>query len=141
VFGTPKTKTSRRAIVIPDVLIAARRAWKAKQNEERLLLGAAYRDYGLIFTSPGGGPIFARNLTGRDFARLTAGAGVRVIRWHDLRHTMATLLLGAGTHMTIVSETLGHSGVQITMDTYSHVSAGMQKSAAEALGRLISEAL
>jgi integrase len=138
IFGTPKT--SRCAIVIPDILIAALRAWKAKQNEERLLLGPEYRDYGLIFTSPGGGPIFARNLTGRDFARLTAAAGVRVIRWHDLRHTTATLLLGAGTHMKIVSEMLGHSGVQITMDTYSHVSPGMQKSAADALGRLVSAA-
>jgi integrase len=140
VFGTPKTKTSRRTLVLPDVLVTALRSWKARQNQERLLLGPEYRDYGLIFTSPGGGPIFARNLTGRDFARLTAAAGVPVIRWHDLRHTTATLLLGAGTHMKIVSEMLGHSGVQITMDTYSHVSAGMQKTAAEELGRLVSVA-
>jgi integrase len=69
-FGTPKTQKSRRAVPIPPELATNLRAWKAQQNAERLAMGADYRDYGLVFTIPGGGTINHHNLARRNFARL-----------------------------------------------------------------------
>jgi len=65
------------------------------------------------------------------FKALILRAGVPIIRLHDLRHTLATLLLKAGVHPKIVSERLGHSGVGITLDLYAHVTPTMDKDAAQ----------
>jgi integrase len=139
-FGTPKTAKSRRLVPIPAELVTMLRAWKARQNAERLALGSEYRDYGLVFTIPGGGPIHHQNLSRRDFARLTEAAGVPKIRFHDLRHTSAGLLLGANVNAKVVSERLGHSSIGITLDTYSHVLPTMQREASDALGRILTVA-
>ncbi|HLG51624.1 MAG TPA: site-specific integrase, partial [Chloroflexota bacterium] len=136
-FGTPKTPTSRRTVPLPSGLVAILRQWRAQQNAERLLLGPAYRDYDLVFTLPGGGPIDHRNLCRRDFARLIVQAGVPRIRFHDLRHTSATLLLGAGVNLKVISERLGHSSVSVTGDIYAHVTPTMQQEAAAVLGRVL----
>ncbi|HVC35336.1 MAG TPA: site-specific integrase, partial [Chloroflexota bacterium] len=139
-FGTPKTKKSRRTVPIPAEAVIVLRAWKAEQNQERLLRGPAYRDYGLVFTVAGGAPVSRHNLCRRDFATLTARAGVPRVRFHDLRHTSATLLLAANVNPKVVSERLGHSGIGITMDTYSHVTPTMQRDAANVLGRVLGAA-
>ncbi len=139
-FGTPKTAKSRRSVPIPPELVAILRGRIAKQNEERLTLGPDYRDYGLVFTVPGGAPINHQNLSSRDFARLTEAAGVPRIRFHDLRHTSASLLLAANVNPKVVSERLGHSSIGITLDVYSHVLPTMQREAANVLGRILSPA-
>ncbi|MBX6772229.1 MAG: site-specific integrase [Chloroflexi bacterium] len=136
-FGTPKTARSRRTVPLPAELVALLRAWKAQQNQERLLLGPAYRDYGLVFTLPDGGPIDHHNLSRRDFARLTAQAGLPRIRFHDLRHASATALLAAGTHLKVVSERLGHASISVTGDIYSHVIPTLQREAAATIGRIL----
>jgi len=136
-FGTPKTARSRRTVPLPAELVALLRAWKAQQNQERLLLGPAYRDYGLVFPLPDGGPIDYHNLSRRDFARLTAQAGLPRIRFHDLRHAHASLLLGANVHPKVVSERLGHASIGITLDLYSHVAAPLQRDAAATIGRIL----
>ena len=74
------------------------------------------------------------NFGQRSFADLIKEAGVKKIRFHDLRHTCATLLLEADTHPKVVQERLGHANISLTFDTYSHVSLTMQKSAAQFLG-------
>ena len=84
----------------------------------------------LVFTSVEGKPIDPCVLT-HAFARIAARAGLEGVRFHDLRHTHATLMLRQGVHPKIVSERLGHSTVAITLDTYSHVLPGLQEAAAQ----------
>ena len=81
-----------------------------------------------MFPDPLGQPLAPYRLSHR-FAKLVENCGVGPLRFHDLRHTSATLMLGAGIHPKIVSERLGHSGVSITLDTYSHVLPGLQEEA------------
>jgi integrase len=158
-FATPKSKTSRRTIPLPPEpaailrrwkrevvrgeypreshppeLVAILRAWKATQNEERLLLGPDYRDLGLVFTIPGGGPINADNLRNQTYARLVQLAGLRRIRPHDLRHCYASTLLAAGVPLKTVSELQGHSSVSITADIYGHLTLDTKREAANRLG-------
>jgi integrase len=85
-----------------------------------------WKDLGFVFTSRDGGPLYATNLK-RPFRRLLGKAGLRRVRFHDLRHTTATLLLGQGVHPKIVSEMLGHSSIGITLDLYSHATPTMQE--------------
>ena len=84
-----------------------------------------------------GKPINDSNLRNRYFYPLLDRAGLPHIRFHDLRHSCATLLLSEGIHPKIVSDLLGHSQIGITLDLYSHVTATMQAVATEAMGRLL----
>jgi integrase len=80
----------------------------------------------------------AKNLTARSFKPLLKKAGLPDIRFHDLRHTFATLMLQNGEHPKVVQEMLGHATIAITMDTYSHVLPNMQRDAVDRLGVLLS---
>jgi hypothetical protein len=107
---------------------------KAAQNEERLGLGPLWKDYGLIFPGHAGQPMRAWSLTGGPFLRLLKRAGLSErTRFHDLRHTCATLLLGKSVHPKIVQELLGHATISITLGTYSHVLPGMGDQAANVM--------
>lgn len=139
-FGTPKSKKSRRAIPLPPELGAILRLWKAQQNEEKLLLGPDYRDLGLVFTIPGGGPINGDNLRKQTFGRLVTLAGVRRVRPHDLRHCYASTLLAAGVPLKTVSELLGHSSVSITADIYGHLTLDTKREAVNRLGSIFNSA-
>jgi integrase len=99
------------------------------QNKHRLKVGSAWQDHDLIFALADGGPIWPDHLTHR-FSTLMKEAKVTPIRLHDLRHTHATLLLKEGVHLKIVSERLGHGGIQVTADVYSHVTPDMHERAA-----------
>lgn len=127
-FLEPKTARSRRSIPLGTTALAALRRVRRRQLQQKLALGPAYQDQGLVFASPTGTPIIPRSLE-RAFARIVARAGVGPLRFHDLRHTHATLLLARGVHPKIVSERLGHASIAITMDTYSHVLPGLQEEA------------
>lgn len=138
VVKEPKTRTSRRSIALSTSAqfnaVEALHAHRARQLEERLAAGAAWKDVGLVFPDTGGGPLRGNNLARRGFEPLMRRAGVPRIRFHDLRHTAATLLLGQGINPKIVSEMLGHASVGITLDLYSHVQPNMQRQAAAAMG-------
>lgn len=129
-FKEPKTAKARRTIALPAVLVEEMRALRDEQEENRRLLGDDYHDYGLVFCQPDGKPLHGHNITQGDLRRVLARAGLPRLRFHDLRHSHATLLLQQGEHPKVVSERLGHAGVGITLDTYSHVLPGMQKQAA-----------
>ena len=100
-----------------------------------MALGPAWVDAGLVFTSTVGTVIEPRNLT-RLFDELIARAGVRRIRFHDLRHTCASLLLAQNVPARVVMEILGHSQLAITTDLYSHVMPTAFREAADAMNRL-----
>ncbi len=96
-----------------------------------------WQERDLVFTSAIGGPIEPGNLLRRSFWPLLARAGLPHVRFHDLRHTAATLMLGRGVHPKVASELLGHATVGITLDLYSHVSESMQRAAARAMDDLL----
>lgn len=92
--------------------------------------------HGLVFCDTQGGPVWKSNLVRRSFLPLLKRAGLPRIRFHDLRHTAATLLLLQGVHPKVVQERLGHSQISITLDTFSHVLPSMGREAAAKLDAL-----
>lgn len=138
-LGQPKTASGRRSIALPTSCVAALRKHRARQTEDRLRLGAVWEDHGFVFTNSTGGPLHVNSLVGR-FGRVVKAAGVPTIRFHDMRHTSATLLLAEGVHPKIVQERLGHADISMTLNRYSHVTPGMQRRAADALDAAIDTA-
>jgi integrase len=132
-LGEPKTKKSRRSIRLAPRAADALGRHLERQLSEMQMLGDAYTDQGLVFTTDTGAPVNPSNLRRRSFAPLLRKANLPRIRFHDLRHTCATLLLGEGTHPKLVQELLGHATVAITLDTYSHVIPGMGDQTARAM--------
>ena len=131
----PKTRQSRRTIAMPGVVIDALQHHKARQTQERLVAGRRWHNTGLV-TSTIGTPIEVGNLR-RSFWRLLERAGLPRMRFHDLRHSCASLLLVQGVPARVVMETLGHSNISITMDTYTHVLPELQRQAADAMDRAL----
>ncbi len=130
-----KTAKSRRLISISPSTVEVLKKHRVEQKKEMIQYN--YRDvYDLVFTSRTGKPVEPRNLR-EYFSLITKKAGLPPIRFHDLRHTHATLLLKQGIHPKIVSERLGHSSISMTLDTYSHVIPSMQKEAAEMFDQII----
>lgn len=134
----PKTDRSRRSITLAPLAVDALRRHRIKQNEQRLAVGAAWQDWGLVFCNEIGAPLDARNVLRASFRPLLGRAGLPRIRLHDLRHTAATLLLGAGVHPKKVQDLLGHSTISLTLDTYSHIVPAMQDEVASAMDGLLS---
>jgi integrase len=132
-WSEPKTAASRRVVALDPGTVAALRAHRARQNEERLALGVGYLDQELVFCDVAGEPLHPDGVTQR-FDRLVRNAGLRRIRLHDLRHTAATLMLEEGVALKAVAERLGHSSIRTTSDLYQHVSETMQEDAAAKLG-------
>ena len=117
--------------------VEALRRHRAAQAGERLALGAAWEDNDLVFANEIGRPMEVRNMMRRSFLPLLKRAGLPRIRFHDLRHTAATLLLGQGVHPKVVAEMLGHSRISTTLDLYSHVTPTMQRQAADAMDAVL----
>jgi integrase len=132
-FGRPKTRASKRDIELRAEAVEVLRLHHKLQLEERMRLGGLPKDYGLVFSTTVGTPIRRQNLQRRSFKPLLEEAGLPDIRFHDLRHTFASIALGRGANINTVSKMLGHSSVKITLDVYGHLMPGMQS---EALGHL-----
>ncbi|WP_181767103.1 tyrosine-type recombinase/integrase [Streptomyces albidus (ex Kaewkla and Franco 2022)] len=135
VFGTPKTARSLRTISLPERCVRELRAHKAAQREERAAAGdrwdpLKHQPAGLAFTTPTGRPTDPRSLN-RMLTVLCRSANVRRVRVHDLRHTCASLLLEQGVDARTIMETLGHSTISMTLDTYAHVMDSTLRAAAE----------
>lgn len=132
----PKTKRSLRKVDISARTVEVLRRWRKRQLEERLAAGPEWQETGFVFTTRTGTGMFPDNLD-RNYHPIMRKAGVPEIRFHDLRHTVATLLLAAGGNPRVVSERLGHSNVGFTLQTYAHVLPGQQREAAEKLDKLL----
>jgi integrase len=131
-----KTGSSRRKIELSDLAVAALRRHHVRQAQERLALGEAWQDRDLVFPNSVGNPIDVPSLLQRGYVRIVKQAGLPPIRFHDLRHTAATLLLLKGVHPKKVSELLGHASVAITLTTYSHVLPSLSRDTASAMDDL-----
>lgn len=136
--GEPKTGKSRCTIRLTEMAVQALKSHLDRQMEEMEILGDDYKDEGLVFTSEAGTLITPTNLRKRSFAALLKRSKLRCVRFHDLRHTCATLLFSRNVHPKHVQELLGHSNVSITLDTYSYVIPGMGNHAAEAMEDVLS---
>ncbi|HET7519594.1 MAG TPA: tyrosine-type recombinase/integrase [Actinomycetes bacterium] len=123
-----KTATGRRRVELDPATIAVLRAHRRRQATERLAFGAGYRDHGRVFTRPGGEPLNP-DAVSIQFKRRAARLGLPPIRFHDLPHGWATMALEAGEHPKVVAEQLSHASVRVTLDTYSHVTPGVQRDA------------
>ncbi|HEY1869229.1 MAG TPA: tyrosine-type recombinase/integrase, partial [Candidatus Cybelea sp.] len=134
-FKRPKNGKIR-TITIGAELAAILSRHKAKQAEERLFFGEAYKKNDLVFARPDGGPITPWNF-GAAFKDLVARAGVTAITLHDLRDTHASLLAKAGVPIEVISNRLGHSCINITVDRYLSVYQDRDAAAAAAFERLV----
>jgi integrase len=108
-----------------------------RQAQEKLRIGSLYQDQDLVFAGRNGGLINPSNLRQRSFKPLLKRAGLPQITFQDLRHTYASLLFQKNVHPKIVSDTLGHASVAITLDTYSHMLPGMGGEAADAMREVL----
>lgn len=140
VLEEPKTKKSRRRIVLPEIVVAELKAHRVREAERLLAIGIGLSDDRLVFTDKYGEPIYGAHLTERHFKPLLARLDLPTLRFHDLRHTAATLLLEQGVHVKVVSEMLGHASVNITLDRYSHVIPTIQEEAARKMNSVLTGA-
>ncbi len=136
VFGEPKSASGRRVIALGSATIEKLREHYKHQQLERLAAGERWIENDLIFPTIIGTPIEGSNLI-RTFKSLLRAYNLPNIRFHDLRHTAATLMLQQGIHPKVVQERLGHSQISMTLDTYSHVLPNMQEEAAQKIDELI----
>ncbi len=130
---------SKRTIPLPDITLRALRAHKIRQVEERLRAGTTWQDHGLVFATEIGTPISATNLLKRSFKPILAKAELRrPVRFHDLRHSAATLLLTMGVPLKVISVILGHSTTRMT-ERYAAVVPELAREAAAAMDRALLE--
>jgi len=133
VEAEPKTEKSRRNIAIATFAVEKLKQHRIRQLEEKLKAGPAWTEKDLVFCSMVGGHLLSSRILFAQFKALLKKAGLPDIRFHDLRHSSATMLLSIGVHPKVVQELLGHSQISMTMDIYSHVLPTMQQ---EAIGKL-----
>ena len=135
-FREPKTNRSRRLVSMTPPLAEFLREYRRHRKSLYHELGIELTLDDLVFASPEGKP-FDPSVLSHNFARLVKRAGLQNVRFHDLRHTFASLALRQGIHPKIVSEALGHASVGFTMDVYSHIIQGMQAEAMVRLGDIL----
>lgn len=130
-IGPPKTKKSRRTVTLPSLVVLALQEHRTSQVRQRMLLGDAYQEHHLVLPQPDGRPRSPAMLT-QKWRRLVRSLGINA-RYQDLRHTQATVLIHAGLTAKVVSERLGHSQVNITLNRYTHVPQAQQDEAAQVI--------
>ena len=139
VEGEPKTARSKRKIILPQFVIDALKQHRVQQLAAKLKAGAAWQDLDLVFCNYYGRFIDTSTLR-EQFIDLLDDAGLPHMRFHDLRHSAATILLSMGVHPKVVQELLGHSNITMTLNTYSHVLPSMQKDAMDKLDQWFGQA-
>jgi integrase len=135
-FKEPKTTHSRRRVRMTPKLALFLREYRSERESLYNELGKQLSLDDLVFASPEGKPIDPGVLS-HAFGRMTRGAGLESVRFHDLRHTFASLMLMRGAKPKVISEALGHSSVAFTMDVYSHIIEGMQSDAMALLDEVL----
>ena len=137
IFTTPKNNQGR-SVRLTVQAVQALRDHRKRQVEDRLRRAGLWQDHGLVFTTLVGTPLNRHNVFSRSFKPLLRRTSLPDIPFHALRHSFATLMLAGGEHPKVVQEMMGHSGIRVTMDFYSHVLPDMQKGAVDRLGAMLS---
>lgn len=135
IFSEPKTSNARRLIAMTPTLAEELKRYKLSQEIQRQIIGVPLNKDDIVFSRPDGKPMSPNTLSPA-FTMVSWRAGLN-LRFHDLRHSHATLMLRAGIHPKIVSERLGHANVTTTLNTYAHVTPGMQRQAVEVFDRIL----
>ena len=120
---------------VKEDVVALLRRHQTHKSAERLKGGPAWADSGYLFTDESGAPLHPHSVS-QTFDRRVKAAGVKR-RFHDLRHTAATLMLRDGVRPKVVAEMLGHADVSVTMNVCSHSTKGMHEQAAATLGSIV----
>lgn len=136
-FDVPKTEHSRRVLDIGPSIVAVLEVHQVRQQIERRAAGAFWQDMGLVFPNTVGKPMDGINLLQREFYPLLERAGLPRVRFHDLRHTAATLQLHESQDLTAVSATLGHAQTSTTANIYAHALPSGRKKVAASMDRLL----
>lgn len=136
IFCEPKSASGRRVVVLGEKTLDRLREHREAQYQKRIQVGDLWQDFDLIFTSPIGTPLDQSKVS-KVYKECLSKTGLPMIRFHDLRHTAATMMLQQGIHPKVVQERLGHSDISLTLNTYSHVLPSMQDEAAEKMDELL----
>ena len=131
-----KTRSSERRIALPTECLHSLEQHHERQAQEREAAGSGWKASGYVFTRPDGSPIEGATLT-RHFDALLRRASLRRIRFHDLRHSAATLLLEQGVELVVIKELLGHAHIGVTATVYAHVRLRLQRDAIDLLGHAL----
>jgi len=135
----PKSEAGGRTVALDAGTVAALRACRRAQRAERLEWGSGWVDSGKVFTRENGEPLHPATITDR-FHEIVGAADLPPVRLHDLRHGAASLMLAAGVDLKVVQETLGHSSIMLTSDTYTSVFPAVAAAAADAAATLVPRA-
>lgn len=137
-FVEVKSHQSVRIVDLPMMLMRVMRAHRARQNQERLLAGDRWQDWELVFCTKHGTPFDGPNVT-RYFQAVLEGCGLPRLRFHELRHSCASLLAAQGLSPDEVRRLLGHSDIRLTLNTYTHQFPEMRRRAADAMDALFGD--
>ena len=132
----PKTALSHRTIILPELVVAALRQHRSQQLRDKLWAGSRWQEFGFVFTTTIGTPLDGSNVTHR-LQKILAAASLPRLRFHDLRHTAASILMAADIHPRQVMDLLGHSQISLTLDTYSHVAPALRQEVADRMEALL----
>ena len=135
----PKSEAGERTVALDAGTVTALRAHRRAQLAERLAWGSAWVDSGKVFIRENGEPPHPATINDR-FHELVAAADLPPLRLHDLRHGAASLMLAAGVDLKVVQETLGHSSITLTSDTYTSVYPAVAAAAADAAAAMVPRA-
>jgi integrase len=133
--GDPKTEAGERTLLMPQPVIDILKSHRTRQHAERLKAGSAWQQNDLVFCTHEGKHYWPQTIRSR-FYMLLKKAELPRMHFHDLRHNAATLLASMGVNPKVVQEMLGHSGIEMTMNVYTHTLPSMQKEAAEKMKNL-----
>ncbi len=131
-----ETKTARSRRVVPEVCVSTLRAHRVRQIQDKLVAGSRWIEMGFVFTTGIGTPLEGETVA-RRLHKLLVEAELPRLRFHDLRHSAASLLLAQGVAPRVVMDVLGHSQISVTMNTYSHVIPALVEDAAAAIDRTL----
>ncbi|PPF87150.1 hypothetical protein C5B96_04450 [Subtercola sp. Z020] len=131
-LSSPKTESSLRRLQLSGFVVDALRRQKHRQAIQRIEAGQHWDDSGLVFTNEYGGPLYPSTV-GKQVKRVERMAGLREIRFHDLRHTAARIMLEQGARVEHVSKAFGHSSIAVTMDVYGKYATSLADGATSAL--------
>jgi integrase len=135
----PKTRSSRRSVALPHFAVEALKQHSIRRGEMRRAADDVWEEHDYVFCTPQGKHLSPGHDVLVQLKELLKKAGLPDIRFHDLRHSTASLLLSKGVHPKVVQEILGHSEISMTLDTYSHILPTMQQEAISKLNDVLRE--